>query len=100
MSVCAYSLVTERKVYNFIGRLHWQLHCNFIAYATITGVVLETSWLSPIHNLLSVFLTGCRMTIKYRHRCFLDVDIDAKPGNACWLVYTEYSLEEYADTQY
>jgi len=28
---------------------------NFIAYATITGVVLETSWLSQIHNLLSVF---------------------------------------------
>jgi len=32
--------------------------------------------------MLSVFLAGCKMTIKYRPRCFLDVDIDSKPGKA------------------
>jgi len=41
----------------------------------------SASWMSvvPLYVWLCIFAVG-KMTIKYRPRCFLDVEIDSKPG--------------------
>jgi len=43
-----------------------------------------------VTKFVKCVLTGCKMTIKYRPRCFLDIDIDSKPGKAYLLIQDEY----------